>query len=59
MKRFIDVAEKAAEKIRDLARMIESDDNIQEYFIEAYNYLDDEDAPRAAFQFIQDHFLKG
>jgi hypothetical protein len=42
----------------NLAKMIEDDDNIQEYFVEAYNYLDDEDAYRVAFQFIRDNFLE-
>ena len=58
MKKFVESAEKVAMRIDDLARMIEYDDNIQEYFIEAYDYLDDEDATRAVFRYIEDNFLR-
>ena len=48
-------ARKVMDNIEILARRIETDENLLEYFIEAYDYLDGDNAVPAVLAYIQEN----
>ena len=49
---------KVMDNIEVLARRIEADENLKEYFIEAYGYLDGDDAVPAVLAYIQENIYQ-
>lgn len=58
MKDFTMDVRKVMDNIEVLARRIEADENLKEYFIEAYGYLDGDDAVPAVLAFIQENIYQ-
>ena len=57
MNNFANKARKVADMIEDLAGMVIGEENVKEYFIEAYHYLDGDDATPVVLRYIEDrHF---
>lgn len=57
MKEFNKVANKVVDLMEEMARNVESDKNIKAYFIEAYDYLDGDDATHAVLRYIEDQYF--
>lgn len=57
MRKFNAEACKVVDMLEDLARMIIDDENVKEYFIETYDYLDGDDAAPVALRYIEDYFF--
>ena len=55
MKSFEKAATKVVDMIENLARIAEEDENIKEYLIKSYDYLDGDDATHAVLMYIEDH----
>ena len=55
MNNFVMDARKVMDNIEILARRIETDENLIEYFIEAYDYLDGDNAVSAVLAYIQEN----
>ena len=58
MKDFTMDVRKVMDNIEILARRIETDENLIEYFIEAYGYLDGDDAVPAVLAYIQENIYQ-
>ena len=54
MNSFVMDARKVMDNIEILARRIETDENLIEYFIEAYDYLDGDNAVPTVLAYIQE-----
>ena len=57
MNTFNKVASKVVDQIEALAEIIYNDENVKEFFIESYDYLDGDDATHVAFLYIEDTFF--
>lgn len=57
MSNFIDDARKIMNNIEVLAQRIDNDNNIKEYFMEAFGYLDGDDPTPAMLAYIQSELL--
>ena len=58
MKDFTMDVRKVMDSIEVMARRIEADENLKEYFIEAYGYLDGDDAVPALLAYIQENICQ-
>ena len=58
MSNFIDDARKIMNNIEVLAQRIDNDNNIKEYFMEAFGYLDGDDPTPAMLAYIQRELLR-
>ena len=58
MKDFTMDVRKVMDNIEVMARRIETDENLKEYFIEAYGYLDGDDAVPALLAYIQENICQ-
>lgn len=57
MKNFDKQAQKAAYMIEELANIVCEDENVKEYFAEAYGYLDGDSAETVVLEYIKQNFL--
>ena len=57
MTEFKKIANKVVDLMEEMAHIVESDENIKEYFIEAYDYLDGDDATHAVLLYIEDNYF--
>ena len=57
MKNFANKARKIADMIDVLAGVVADDENVKEYFIEVYDYLDGDDAGHAVLRYIEDSYF--
>ena len=57
MNEFNKVADKIVDLMEQMARTVESDENIKAYFMEAYDYLDGDDATHAVLRYIEDKYF--
>ena len=58
MNSFVMDARKVMDNIEILARRIETDENLIEYFVEAYDYLDGDNAVPAVLAYIQENIYQ-
>ena len=58
MKDFTMDVRKVMDNIEVMARRIETDENLKEYFVEAYGYLDGDDAVPALLAYIQENICQ-
>jgi hypothetical protein len=58
MKDFTMGVRKVMDSIEVMARRIETDENLKEYFVEAYGYLDGDDAVPALLAYIQENICQ-
>ena len=58
MKDFTMDVRKVMDSIEVMARCIEADENLKEYFTETYGYLDGDDAVPALLVYIQENICQ-
>ena len=57
MNNFANKARKVADMIEDLAGMVIGEENVKEYFTEAYHYLDGDDATSVVLRYIEENYF--
>ena len=57
MREFDKLACKIVDKMEELAGIVERDENVKAYFMEAYNYMDGDDATPAVLRYIEDTYF--